>query len=366
MLLVPHVGLLMIEYDPLDISQSQLLARFHALERRIPIGSHAIVPSQEVLLPVCFEHPALQDCLERYVETTRSKAAYLPDNIEYLRRCNGLATRREVFDMILHTEYLAAAVGFLCGTPTFFPMTPMVLRCQKYNPTRVTTPAGTIGLGGSIMSLYSTEQLGGYMMAARTLPMRDVYGTKPGFAPNKPWLLEPFDKVKFFEVSLPEYEMLELQYEMGKYEWKISPSSVDVLDASRAYDDISRSPSFLKFRASQEKALVGQEHVEQVLYQSWWQDDLAAQEKTAGGANGVSKSELLPINAPLAANVWKIDANVGDILVKDELVAVLEAMKMEVKVIVPEALTGMRVVTILKGPKSCTANGEALVLVSKE
>ena len=57
----------------------------------------------------------------------------------------------------------------MSGLPMLYPLTPKAFLAQKFNPTRISTPGGTIGVGGSLLSIYPLEQPGGYMMLARTL-----------------------------------------------------------------------------------------------------------------------------------------------------------------------------------------------------
>lgn len=167
------------------------------------------MPVRSICMPVVLDHPELTECLARYMATVRPTAGYLPDNVEYLRKVNGLSTRREVFEVLLKSRFLVVSVGFLVGNPILFPLSPMSqIQGQKFNPTRVSTPGGTVGIGGSLFSLYPVEQPGGYMMLARTLESWDTCGSKPGFSPTKPWLWEPFDMVTFKEVTVQEYDKI--------------------------------------------------------------------------------------------------------------------------------------------------------------
>lgn len=184
LLLTPHVSSVMIEYDPLEISQQHLLNRVNEIHSAIDAAVNVPISCREVRLPLVMDHPEIEQCIRRYMETIRNNAVYLPDNVEYIRKNNGLSTRREVFDVMLETEFVVPAVGFYCGAPMFFPLSPKSLTCQKYNPTRVSTPGGTIGYGGSILAGYSIEAPGGYMIAARSLEMWDTFGTKPGLRLN--------------------------------------------------------------------------------------------------------------------------------------------------------------------------------------
>jgi urea carboxylase len=112
----------------------------------------------------------IQEFLNRHMESTQSTASYLPDNVEYLRKYNGLGSGREVFDKLLDTKLLIVSVVFLLACPNLLPLCPtsqMVV--QKFNLSRIATPGGTLRLGGSLRSLYPVEEPGGYMMLARTI-----------------------------------------------------------------------------------------------------------------------------------------------------------------------------------------------------
>ncbi|KAF8850289.1 hypothetical protein BDZ45DRAFT_809246 [Acephala macrosclerotiorum] len=112
------------------------------------------ISCREIYLPFVFDHPDIRASEQRYMETNRPTAAYLPHNVEYLRTNNGYSTRREVFETSLKSSCLVVAVGFFVGTPILFPLNPMSgIVGQKYNPTRVSTPDGTIGMGGSLFTI---------------------------------------------------------------------------------------------------------------------------------------------------------------------------------------------------------------------
>ncbi|KAI1119768.1 urea carboxylase [Nemania abortiva] len=364
LLLIPHISSVMIEYDPLEISQQGLLNRVNEIQSQIETSINVPISCREVRLPLVVDHLEIEKCIRRYMETTRNKAAYLPDNVEFIRKCNGLSTRREVFDIILQTEYVVPAVGFFCGTPMFFPLGPKSLVCQKYNPTRVSTPGGTIGYGGSILAGYSIEAPGGYMIAARSLEMWDTFGTKPGFTAEQPWLLKPFDKVRFFEVSIKEYDALSRDYFAGRYRWQISPSTFDFKSAVDAMDQAQTDPDIIEFKRKQGEALREQEAVENSLYAEWAAE--TGSSETVGEEEITAEdSDTVTIPSPMAASLWKIEVKVDDVIGEGQVVAVLEAMKMEVKVLAPKEAEGCRVRAIAKKPQIVVNAGDVLFILSK-
>ncbi|CAH0058114.1 unnamed protein product [Clonostachys solani] len=362
LLLTPHVGSLTVEYNPLKISQAELLNRIHEIESNLEMTLDFTIPCRELHIPLVMDHPDIQECIGRYMTMVRDKAAYLPDNLEYIRKYNGLDSRRQVFEIILETQYIIAAVGFLCGTPIFFPLHPKVLMGQKYNPTRTSTPGGTIGLGGSILSGYSLEQPGGYMLAARTLEMWDTFGTKPGFTAEKPWIFEPFDKVKFYEVGIEEYNSLARDFFAGKYQWQISQSTFDLRQVYDLFEKSKTDPDVVEFKKRQKEGMAEQDRLEGTLYDKWQADELAEDSLAATDSNEHGNENAVAISSPMAANVFRLHVKAGDKLKEGQVVAILEAMKMEVKVHAPKEADGLCVSAVLKKVGNIVNAGERLML----
>jgi allophanate hydrolase subunit 1 len=94
----PYVGSLTIDYNPLEISQSELLGYLQKIESSIEATVDLSIPCREFRLPLVMDHPDIDGSNQRYMQTIRDKAAYLPDNLEYLRKANGLQSRRQVFE----------------------------------------------------------------------------------------------------------------------------------------------------------------------------------------------------------------------------------------------------------------------------
>ena len=366
LLLTPHVGSLNIEYDPLEISQSELLDRVAAIESSISPTLDFKIPCREFRLPLVMDHPDMQECIQRYMDTLRNKAVYLPDNLEYLRKCNGLDSRRAVFDLTLETDYLVAAVGFLCGAPMLMPLSPRRLEGQKYNPTRAATPGGTLGIGGSILAGYTMEQPGGYMMLARTLEMWDPFGSKPGFTKERPWLFEPFDTVKFYEVGVEEYDALAADFAAGRHKWEVVESTFDVRKAYEQFQDELRSKETIEYKERQRQGLAAEDERERELSAEWKAEVAAAEAVDApDGAALHDDPNIIAITSPMAANVWKIEVSPGDVLKAGQTISILEAMKMEVNVPAPEEAEGFTVKTIVKKPNSMVTAGDVIMVVHR-
>ena len=63
-----------------------------------------------------------RDALARYMRSTRSTAAYLPSNIEYLARNNGLQDGAEALRVLVGTDWLTLGVGFYLACPFLVPV----------------------------------------------------------------------------------------------------------------------------------------------------------------------------------------------------------------------------------------------------
>lgn len=113
--------------------------------------SSAKMPSRIYRLPLTFSHKRQQEATQRYMETQRPYAAYLPDNTDFMAKNNAM-TKADVEHIYLTASFVVVAVGFFMALPLALPVDPRQrLNTPKMNPSRVFTPAGSIGWGGSVM-----------------------------------------------------------------------------------------------------------------------------------------------------------------------------------------------------------------------
>ncbi|RFU25545.1 hypothetical protein B7463_g10792, partial [Scytalidium lignicola] len=363
-----NVGSVTIQFDPKVITQQQLLQTVNNLETAKEVTTHIKLPCREIHLPVCFNHPALIESTKRYMETNRPTAAYLPDNIEYLRKNNGLSTQREVFEALLNAPFLVVAVGFLVGTPILFPLNPMSgIAAQKYNPTRVSTPGGTIGMGGSLFAIYPVEAPGGYMLFAMTMECWDTYGLKPNFSPTRPWLFEPFDILHYHEVSVEEYDLLVQSYKSGNYHFDIREGEFSLQEVYNMFDASKTDPKVRAFKEGQKKGMAEQLVIENTLFAEWKAEQAAEEAREAERLKSIMDSEpAITIDSPINANVWKVLVEPGDVLKEFQVVAILEAMKMEINVLCSEEAVGATVEAIASKPGSVVSPGAWLIVAKKD
>ncbi|KAK7436145.1 hypothetical protein CaCOL14_009913 [Colletotrichum acutatum] len=362
----PNLATLTVHYDPLHISQSELLQSLIEQDKSIEEIVGIRVPVREVSLPLYVDHPTITEATERYMESVRPTAAYLPDNVEYLQKNNALETRRDVFDSLLKTPWLTVAVGFFLGTPVMFPLDPKyVFTGQKYNPNRAYTPSGSVALGGSLLVVYPVASPGGYQLMGRTLGTWDMMGTRAGFSPTRPWLFNNFDIVRFHEVSKEEFDQVERDFEAGRYVFNISDETISMDEYIAKFDAAARDPAHQEWRQRQDAAAKEMGELEQRLFGEWTAaKDAALLEQSEGGGDDAS-ADAVAIESPMNANVWKVLVEVGDVLEAKQTVAILEAMKMEIKVIVPDSHVGAVVAKITRPPGTVVSPGMPIIVGKK-
>ena len=74
------------------------------------------------------------------METQRPYASYLPDNMDFVAKNNGLE-RKDLISILLNSKLIAVSVGFFAALPLCLPVDPRHrINCPKMNPSRVYTP----------------------------------------------------------------------------------------------------------------------------------------------------------------------------------------------------------------------------------
>lgn len=84
-----------------------------------------------------------------------------------------------------------------------------------------------------------------------------------------------------------------------------------------------------------------------------------------GTHNACTDPNVEAIEAPVNANVWKVLVEEGQALKKGDVATILEAMKMEINVVVDDRLEGSTVEKVLIAPNDIVQSGKPLVLVRR-
>jgi urea carboxylase len=191
---------------------------------------------REVSLPIAFDHPEAHLAMRRYA-SVRPDAPWSPDNVEFIRRVNDLDARDDVFDIVARASYLVVGLGDVyLGAPVAVPIDPRDrLVTTKYNPARTWTPQNAVGIGGIYLCVYGMEGPGGYQLVGRTVPVwrlseRDA----------QPWLLRPFDRLRFRPVSADELARQRADIKAGRADLETRPATfsvTEVADLERTHRD---------------------------------------------------------------------------------------------------------------------------------
>ena len=223
----PGVRSVLIEYAPERLSLAALLACLNELEQTITTEAvkQVTVPSRLVRLPLAFDDRWNKSALELYSQVVRSEAPYLPSNVDFVARINGLPDAAAVRDIMQRATYMVLGLGDVyLGAPCAVPLNPAHrLVTSKFNPTRTTTPEGSVGIGGAYMCIYGMESPGGYQLMGRTLSIWNTYRTATSF--SKPWLLRWFDRVQFYLVSDEELERLRADFNANLFQPQIEENA---------------------------------------------------------------------------------------------------------------------------------------------
>ncbi|MCU1676045.1 MAG: accA [Frankiales bacterium] len=202
------------------------------------------LPTREVFLPIALDDPTVHDAMRRYQKSVRPDAPWCPDNVEFIRRVNGLATRDDVFDVVTRASYLTVGLGDVyLGAPVAVPLDPVHrLVTTKYDPARTWTPENAVGIGGIYLCVYGMEGPGGYQLVGRTVPVwrYDAVADQASEAgtTQTPWLLRLFDRLRFVPVS-PE-ELLEWRADIkaGRRDLETRPATLTFAELERAVDTL--------------------------------------------------------------------------------------------------------------------------------
>ena len=364
--MTPGVRSLQIHYDSAQLNRERLLEIVENLDQQLPeqasdVAASTTVASRIVSLPLSWDDPATRLAQAKYMQSVRPDAPWCPDNIEFIRRINGLSDITDVHRVVYEAEYLVLGLGDVyLGAPVATPLDPRHrLVTTKYNPARTWTPENAVGIGGAYLCVYGMEGPGGYQLVGRTVPVWNTYRSTRTFAAGRPWALRNFDQIRFFPVTASE--LLEMRRDLlhGKYELKIEEHEFNL----KSYKDFLESiqGSTVEFRRRQRAAFdeererwraMGVAELPAVV------DDVEASESTPETPPGMKT-----VDAPMTASVFQVAVTVGQRVAAGERVVVLDAMKTEI--VIAAAASG--VVREIR----CTAGklvhaGQSLVVMEAE
>ncbi|KAJ5320316.1 Urea carboxylase [Penicillium antarcticum] len=182
------------------------------VDHELSLGSElpSRLPSRIVHMPLVFNDERSRSAITRYSSTIRSSAPYLPSNIEFLQKLNGLDSPNRVKSNLYEGAFLVLGLGDVYqGSPCAVPLDPRHrLFGTKYNPSRSFTPRGAVGIAGQYLCIYATDSPGGYQLVGRTVQIWDEFH-KPGLGDKTPWTFSLLDQIRFYPITEEELSVAE-------------------------------------------------------------------------------------------------------------------------------------------------------------
>jgi urea carboxylase len=356
--ITPGVRSLQIHYDNRRLPRVALLEVLESIDSQLPATPDVTVPSRTVFMPLSWDDPATRLAQSKYMTSVRPDAPWCPDNIEFIRRINGLASVEQVYDIVHAASYLVLGLGDVyLGAPVATPTDPRHrLVTTKYNPARTWTPENAVGIGGAYMCVYGMEGPGGYQLVGRTVQVWNTHRSTPTFPAGTPWSLRFFDQIRFYPVSGEELLDMRSRILHGGFNLRTEESSFNL----RQYQDFlaSIAPEANAFKTMQQQAF----HEERERWRvNGLLDVSAPPEMPAASEFDVVVAEgCEPVHSPMTASVFQIAVEPGQHVAAGTRLIVLDAMKTEIVIVSPVAGT---VEAILSSPGKLVHAGQTLVIV---
>ena len=357
--LTPGIRSLQIHYDGTTLTRTRLLGLLAEIEQSLPAAEDVTVPSRIVHLPLSWNDPDAQLAMRKYQELVRPNAPWCPDNIEFIRRINGLDSIADVRQTIHDASYLVLGLGDVyLGAPVATPIDPRHrLVTTKYNPARTWTPENAVGIGGAYMCIYGMEGPGGYQLFGRTIQVWNTWRSTPAFAPGKPWLLNFFDQIRFFDVSHDELTEARAAFPHGRYPIEIEETSFSYGDYAR---ELARNRDSIAAGKQRQQAAFD---AERQRWQDAGLDSFIADDAGNGAIEGEIPAGCFGISSNVPGNIWKILVAPGAAVAAGETVAIIESMKMEIAI---TAHSAGRVRDIRAEPGRNVRTGDVILVLEED
>ena len=339
--LCPGVRSLLVGFDNLETTLNGALQELILAEDEIGSTLDINIPSRIIHLPLCFDDPWNQEALTMYTKSVRSQAPWLPSNIEFVRRINGLSSVEDVKNIMEQASYLVLGLGDVyLGAPCAVALDPRHrIVTSKYNPARTYTPEGSVGLGGAYLCIYGMQSPGGYQLVGRTLPIWDKFENIPfhnkglgsGLNDPKPWLLRFFDQVRFFMVTPDEIEMMRSQFREGRYKIKTEESYFCLKEYNQFLQD--NKVEIAEFKASTQESFNEER-------ERWVNEGVDIIEEIERSSSTDVEKVSLPegsefVVSPFSAKIWSINVTKGQNVSEDDVLFTLDAMKTQIPICAP-------------------------------
>ena len=267
------------------------------------------------------------------MHSVRPDAPWCPDNIEFIRRINGLDSTQQVYETVFAANYLVLGLGDVyLGAPVATPLDPRHrLVTTKYNPARTWTPENAVGIGGAYMCVYGMEGPGGYQLVGRTVQVWNTHRSTRTFPAGTPWSLRCFDQIRFYPVSGEELLQLRSQILHGRFDLRIEEQSFNLQQYRDFLETVASSAN--AFKSKQQQAFHEERErwrLNGLLEVASVFDDPEPSLEDAEVEEGCQN-----ITSPMTASVFHISVERGQQVVAGEKLIVLDAMKTEIVISSP-------------------------------
>jgi urea carboxylase len=213
---VPMFASVLLGLDPLIVDAEDIEQRCLALLGDIRADRELSHLSRLIEIPVCYGDPWTQACVADY----SAKVRPIEDNPSFVARYNDLGDVEELFRRHSSTDHWVAGVGFWPGLPDMFPLDPSKrLFVPKYDPPRIWTVTGGVGVGGGFTSIYPMRTPGGYYLIGRTpAPIYGLDRTEEKGFDGSVVLFRPGDRVRFRRIDTDEFHDIEARVASRTYQ----------------------------------------------------------------------------------------------------------------------------------------------------
>ena len=174
--LAPSYNKLIISYDLSVVNFETIKDKIENLEIEDLLNNKV----NKLEIPVCFEEEFTLDINRLEKKTNKSFKQFLKE--------------------FLAKEYFCYMTGFIAGMP-FLGDLNKDLRINRLETPRVKVPKGAIGVTEQFTNIYTFESPGGWNIVGNT-PI-EVFDKKNKYNPT---LINPGDKIKFYEITKKEFE----------------------------------------------------------------------------------------------------------------------------------------------------------------
>jgi inhibitor of KinA len=145
----------------------------------------------------------LHDCNTRLISIPVCYDLALATDIKYVAEQNNLSIK-DVIDLHIEMEYRVYMIGFLPGFPYMASVIDKIATPRKKQPQKHVAK-GSVGIAGFQTGIYPFDSPGGWQIIGRTpVQMFDK-------AKDDPCFLRPGDQVRFYSISLDQFERVSIQ-----------------------------------------------------------------------------------------------------------------------------------------------------------